>query len=100
MIFSIITVFKRIKEEGGIKLSDDIRGMVVDELVNNQNWQKEAEENCTRSFDKVMLTIDGDDAEKVLELMRAPRNMQDAVWTWWMTTIKAAIMVVDNWTII
>ena len=27
----------------------------------------------------------------------SPRGMQEPVWTRWMTTVKAAIMVVDNW---
>ena len=52
------------------------------------------------SFNNVMETLEGDDIEAVMELMKAPRNMQDPVWTRWMTTVKAAILVVDRWTII
>ena len=99
MIYSIVSVFKKIKSEGGIQLRDEIQALVVDQIVNDQQWQEKAAKNCVHAFDSLMETIDGDDIEKLDEIIKASRNVQDPVWTRWMTTLRAAILVVDNWTI-
>lgn len=52
MILSIINVYKRIKEEGSITLSDHIQFLVADQLVASGEWQKEAGENCVQAFIK------------------------------------------------
>ena len=79
MIISIITVYKRIKEEGGIALSDHIQSLVVGKFVASGEWQKEAAENCVQAFDKAMDDLECDDIEEVMGLLKAPRNIQDPV---------------------
>ena len=44
-----------------------------------------------------MDAVNSDATEEVLQYYRSPRDIQEPVWTRWMTTVKAAIMVVDNW---
>lgn len=42
--------------------------------------------------------LECDAIEKVAELLKAPRNIQDSVWDIWTMTGKAATLVVEKWT--
>ena len=97
MIYSIVKVYKRIREEGGIEMADAIQALVVQKLVDDGNMQMELERSCLQGLETFMDAINGDDIEEVLGYFLSPRDMQEPVWTRWMTTVRAAIMVVDNW---
>jgi len=97
MIYSIVKVYKRLKEEGGIELADSVQALVVQRVVDNGEMQEELEHNCSQGFEKFIDAINSDDIEEVLEYFRSPRNIQEPVWTRWMMTVHAATMVVDNW---
>ena len=97
MIYSIVKVYKRLKEEGGIELADSVQALVVQRVVDNGEMQEELEHNCSQGFEKCVDAINSDDIEEILEYFRSPRNIQEPVWTRWMTTVHAATMVVDNW---
>ena len=90
MIYSIVKVYKRLKEEGGIELADSVQALVVQRVVDNGEMQEELEHNCSQGFEKFIDAINSDDIEEVLEYFRSPRNIQEPVWTRWMTTVHAA----------
>ena len=97
MIFSIVKVYKRVKEEGGIELADSVQALVVQNLVDDGNIQSELESNCSQALDQFMDAVNSDEIDEVLKYFRSPRDMQEPVWTRWMTTVKAAMMVVGHW---
>ena len=88
MIFSIVKVYKRIREEGGIGLADAIQALVIQRLGDDGEIQMELEQNCLRGIEKFMNAINGDDVDEVLKYYQSPRNIQEPVWTCLMTTVK------------
>ena len=66
MIFSIVKVYKRIREEGGIGLADAIQALVIQRLADDGEIQMELEQNCFRGIEKFMNAINGDDVEEVI----------------------------------
>ena len=59
--------------------------------------QVELERNCLQGLERFMDAINGDEIDKVLQYFLSPRDIQEPVWTRWTTTVKAAVMVIDNW---
>ena len=76
MIYSIVKVYKGIREEGGITLADAIQGLVVEQLVDNGNMQKELAQTCLQGLDKLVDSINGDDIKKVLQPYLSPRDIR------------------------
>ena len=97
--YIVVTVHNRIKQEGGIELLDEIRAMVVDELVNNENWQREAAENCVLAADSLFELLSSEAFEDIEQAMKGERNLQMPVWTRWMTVLKAVALLKEKWTI-
>ena len=59
--------------------------------------QTKLESNCLHGLEICMNANNSNGIEEVTQYYLSPRNMQEPVWTMWMTTVIAAIMVVDNW---
>ena len=89
MIYLIVKVHKRDREEGGIELSDAIQARVIEHLVEDGNMQVELERNCLQGLERFMDAINGDEIDEVLQYFLSPCNIQEPVWTRWMTTVKA-----------
>ena len=81
-------------------MADAIQALVVQRLGDDGDIQIELEQSCLRGIEKFMDAINGDDVEEVLKYYSSPRDIQEPVWTRWMTTVKAAVMVVENWSLI
>ena len=66
MIYSIVTVYKRIKQEGGIALLDEIQAMAVHCLKEDGNdWQKEGGNNNPKALSEVMDTFNSENKQSV-----------------------------------
>ena len=59
--------------------------------------QVELERNCLQGLKRFMDAINGDEIDEVLQYFLSPCNIQEPVWTRWMTSVKAAVMVMNNW---
>ena len=66
MIYSIVTVYKRIKQEGGIALLDEIQAMAMRRLKQDGNgWQKEGGNNNPKALSEVMDTFNSENEQSV-----------------------------------
>ena len=100
MIYGIVTMYQRVKEEGTIALVDEIQGRAVQQIYNNIKVQEELAKNNIMAFDELMNTLDGDYIEAILEEFKSPRNRQAPVWTRWKTSLAVARLVKKDWAII
>ena len=87
----------QVGEEGGFGSTDAIQALSVQRLGDDGEIRIESEQNCLRGIEKFMDAINGDDVEEVLKYYSSQRDIQEPVWTRWMTTVKADVMVVENW---
>ena len=69
-----------------IKLADAIQALAVEQIVGDKNMQTELESNCSQGLENFIDAINSDGIEE---------DVQEHVWTRWMTTVKASIMVAD-----
>jgi len=112
--FQLLYVFnqlwKAIKEEGGGKTKgkrylDEIYAIVVDELLTNEQWQKEANVNFKQAFEKFEKVLDDlEDLEEdagiddlVHFITETPSNIQDPVFSRWKTVMSCTRVVLNYW---
>ena len=50
--FSIVKVYKRLKEEGGIELANAVQDLDIQQLVEDGNMQTKLERNCLQGLEK------------------------------------------------
>ena len=62
--------------------------------------RRKAATTTPKLCEKVLDTFSSEDAEKIKALEKEERNVANPVSTCWLTVLKAANMVADNWTII
>lgn len=71
----------------------------MDELVNNAHWQREAAENCVLAADALFELLSSETCEDIEQAMKGERNIQEPVWTRWMTVLRAIALLKEKWTI-
>ena len=97
--YCAMKMLKRMKDEGGIELSDEVNSSVLRNLIENEEWQEEAAKNSLQALDALLSKVEDNEIES-LQLYDSVRNLQLPVWTRWMTSIKAARIMKERWHII
>ena len=90
MLYLFALLMGKIRDDGGISLLDTLWAIVVDQMVNNEEWQSKAMKEMKQAWleflDKIESFDDNnpDQLESLAKFMtEAPRNIQDPVWTRW-----------------
>ena len=108
LLFVFNQLWKRIKEDGGEKYLEEIYAVTMNELVTNSDWHDEADKKFPHAFGELMQKIEDlenqeDDSglDELVSLMtERPKNLQDPVFSRWMTVLMCTKVVTANWPII
>ena len=92
MLYAFPLLMKKIRFEGGIKLLDTLWSVVQKEILENSEWESEAEEHFMHAWKEFLNKVESFDLstdEQIDGLTKfmteAPRNIQDPVWSRWQT---------------
>ncbi len=108
LLYVFNQLWKAIKEEGGSEgksYLDDIYSLVVDKLLSDESWQREAKKNFKQAFSKLRKVLDDledldDDAgidDLIHFITETPGNIQDPVFSRWKTVMSCTRVVLDYW---
>lgn len=111
LLFVFNQLWKAIKEEGGggsggKAYLDEIYSIVTNNILNDGEWQQEANTNfkqAFKDFKEALATLeDLDDDEGIDDLVefmtRTPSNIQDPVFSRWRTVMSCTRVVLKYWT--
>lgn len=111
LLFVFNQLWKAIKEEGGggsggKAYLDEIYSIVTHQILNDGDWQQEANVNFKQAFNEfkeALATLeDLDDDEGIDDLVefmtRTPSNIQDPVFSRWRTVMSCTRVVLKYWT--
>lgn len=105
-VFSLFQ--KAVKQEVKLKGLQQFVGELINKLLSDAGMQTEANKNFKQAYDNFMIKLDAmtadlDVSEEELQntfdgIYELPTNMQDPVFSRWMTIMKAVPVFIENWT--
>ena len=101
LLYSSITMFRKIIVDGGLKLYDKYHNIVVETIMNNPEWQEEAGEHFMEQFKSWWSLMNGDDIDDVANILsEGMRNLQLSVFTCWHTIIPSVKAFIKNYAVV
>ncbi len=101
LCYSAIWLFRKLKEQGGNALVDEILTLVREKLHDSQEWKDEADEICKQAYDDYIARLaseeeDDDDEDEVSGF----RNLQLPVFSRWTSVLKGLVWLRDHYVVI
>ena len=101
MMFASITMFRKIIEECGLELYARYHQIIVDMILQNEEWQREAGENFKHQFNEWWSLMNSGDIDNVTDtLSKGMRNLQLPVFTRWHTIIPSIKAFIKNYVVV
>ena len=107
LAYAAISLFRKIKEKGGLSLLDEYAKLAMDKYNNDDVWKAEAEElfkQAVRDYEEIESTSSSDDEGDAEESdnnaddsIAGHRNLQLPVFTRWTSVLKGLKWLKKDW---